>query len=175
MVPLFCKEKRFLCSYLSNSGIKHLKAVKSDEHSPRCLEGFLSTLQGAIKQLNLHQHADSVNSPHKDVNSRNDVFDLFSVVTQMLINLHASLKWAAKLKPRQTSLWISLQWDQTRQCEQCDRRSHQWHTDWALCLRGRKIAELQKTYLTVSWWDHGLHCWVTVMGLRRASRRLLED
>ena len=55
-----------------------------------CLGGLLLTSQGAIKQLNLHKQADFVNSPHKDINTRNDAICHFLVMSHTLINLHAS-------------------------------------------------------------------------------------
>lgn len=54
------------------------------------LRGFLLTSQGAIKQINLNKQADFVNSPHKDINTRNDVICLFLVMSHTLINLQAS-------------------------------------------------------------------------------------
>lgn len=67
-----------------------------------CLGGRLLTSQGAIKQLNLLKRADFVNSPHKDINTRNDVIRLFSLMSHSLINLHPSLKmsWSKQKKKK---------------------------------------------------------------------------
>lgn len=58
------------------------------------------TLQGAIKQLHLHKQADFVNSPHKEINTRNDVICLLLAASHILINLHASLKIRYQAKGR---------------------------------------------------------------------------
>lgn len=88
-----------------------------------CLGGFLLTSQGAIKPLNLHKQADSVNSPHKDINMRNDVICLFSVVSQTLINLHAYLKMSYREKGPNKCFSLNRVsvrfYNQTRQYEQC--------------------------------------------------------
>lgn len=84
------------------------------------------TSQAAIKRLNLHKQADFVNSPHKGINTRNDVIRLLLVVSHILINLHASLKLSYRAKAQKKSkknkkknIAPSLNRASLRQYEQC--------------------------------------------------------
>lgn len=140
-----------------------------------CLGGFLLTSQGAIRLLNLHKQADFVNSPHKDINTRDDVICLFLPVSHTLINLHAFLKTEKAqraLLPQQgfsvisrpdKTIWAVWQGEATsdKQIEHCVWVDH--------VLKDRWVA---KTYLTVSWRDRSFLCWVRVAGLHCGSWRL---